>query len=160
MSRTGISQPPTIGFMDDMTITCKTVVEARWTLEELGEMITWARMKFKSTKSRSLVLKSGKLTNRYKFKIHVQGDAIPTMSDNLPKALGKWYRPELNDQASMKETQDQLKTWMNLIGNSGLAGRFKAWIYQHGVLPRIVELLMVYEFSLTTVESMERVVNG
>ena len=47
MSRTGIAQPPTRGFMDDITITCKTVVEARWTLEELGEMITWARMKFK-----------------------------------------------------------------------------------------------------------------
>ena len=158
MSRTGISQPPTRGFMDDMTITCKTVVEARWTLEELGEMITWARMKFKPAKSRSLVLKSGKLTNRYKFKI--QGDTIPTLSDNPVKALGKWYRPELNDQASMKETQDQLRTWMNLIGKSGLPGRYKAWIYQHGVLPRIVWPLMVYEFPLTTVEAMERVVNG
>ena len=158
MSRTGISQPPTRGFMDDMTITCKTVVEARWTLEKLGEMITWARMKFKPAKSRSLVLKSGKLTNRYKFKI--QGDTIPTLSDNPVKALGKWYRPELNDQASMKETQDQLRTSMNLIGKSGLPGRYKAWIYQHGVLPRIVWPLMVYEFPLTTVEAMERVVHG
>ena len=106
-------------------------------------MITWVGMKFKPAKSRSLVLKSGKLTNRYKFKI--QGDTIPTLSDNPVKALGKWYRTELNDQASMKETQDQLRTWMNLIGKSGLTGRYKAWVYQHGVLHRIPWPLTLYD---------------
>ena len=49
---------------------------------------------------------------------------------------------------------------MNLIGNSGLPGRYKTWIYYHAVLPRIVWPLMVYDLPLTTVEATETVVNG
>ena len=35
----GIRQPPTRAFMDDMTITARSVVEGRWMLEDLEEMI-------------------------------------------------------------------------------------------------------------------------
>ena len=70
-------QPSDRGFMDDMTVASKSVVEARWTLEELNNIITWVRMKFKAPKSRSLVLKKGKVTDRYRFKIGES--AIPSL---------------------------------------------------------------------------------
>ena len=38
----GVRQPPTHPFMDDMTMTTKSVVEGRWTLEELGQIMRWA----------------------------------------------------------------------------------------------------------------------
>ncbi|KAK0150652.1 hypothetical protein N1851_008245 [Merluccius polli] len=44
----------------------------------------------------------------------------------------------------------------DLRDKSGLPGKFKAWIYQHGVLPRILWPLLVYEFPITTVEGFER----
>jgi hypothetical protein len=47
--------------MDDMTITTKSVVEGRWLLEELENIVLWARMSFKPGKTRSMVLKNGKL---------------------------------------------------------------------------------------------------
>ena len=44
---TQIKQLPIRAFMDDLTITRKTVIEARWTLKELEELTKWARIKFK-----------------------------------------------------------------------------------------------------------------
>ena len=38
--KSGVRQPPGRAFMDDMTISTKTVIEGRWTLQELDKMIT------------------------------------------------------------------------------------------------------------------------
>ncbi|KAG1925127.1 hypothetical protein F2P79_025744 [Pimephales promelas] len=85
----GISQPVLRAFMDDITITTGTHVQARWVLETLGAVATWARMSFKANKSRSLVIRKGKPTGR--FSLHVQGEAIPSIEDNPVKCLGKWF---------------------------------------------------------------------
>lgn len=37
--------------MDDMTISTKTAIEAKWILKEIEELISWARMKIKVEKS-------------------------------------------------------------------------------------------------------------
>ena len=55
-----VRQSPKRAFMDDMTITVKSVPEGRWMLEDLERLITWSRIKFKPAKSRSLFLKKGK----------------------------------------------------------------------------------------------------
>ena len=59
--QSGISQPPTRAFMDDMTITAKSVLEGKWMLQDLKELIDWARMTFKPSKSKSLILQKGKI---------------------------------------------------------------------------------------------------
>ena len=55
--KSGVHQPPGRAFMDYVTITTKTVTEAQWTLQELEEVITWARMRVKPSISRSLVIR-------------------------------------------------------------------------------------------------------
>ena len=51
-------------------------------------------MKFKPTKSRSLVLKRGKVKeDRFKM----GEEEIPTVSENPNKCLGKWYNDSLRD---------------------------------------------------------------
>lgn len=42
--RAGIRQPPMRAVMDDITISTKTAIEAKWTLKEIEELISWARM--------------------------------------------------------------------------------------------------------------------
>ena len=49
--------------MDDMTVMAKSIVQGRWMLKDLVEIFTWARMKFKPAKSRSLVIKNGNPEN-------------------------------------------------------------------------------------------------
>src|SRR4029434_1513287 len=72
----GIRQPPLRGFMDDLTITTATHVQTRWILKAIDDVETWARMKSKPKKSRSLVIRNGKVTNR--FQLQIQGEAIPS----------------------------------------------------------------------------------
>ena len=55
----GICLPSSRGFMDDLTLTTATHVQARWMLAALTDVALWARMKFKAVKSRSLVIKKG-----------------------------------------------------------------------------------------------------
>ncbi|XP_063448172.1 uncharacterized protein LOC134727719 [Mytilus trossulus] len=155
--KSGVRQPPGRAFMDDMTISTKTVIEARWTLQELDKMITWARMKVKPSKSRSLVVKNGKVKEE-RFKI---GDEIiPTVSEKPVKCLGKWFNNTLSDKLNVEDTYKQLDDWLKAVDKSGLPGKYKAWIYQHGILPRLLWPLLVYDVPMTTVEGMERISNS
>jgi hypothetical protein len=154
----GRKQPPTRAFMDDMTVTAKTVVEGRWMLEDLERIITWARMSFKPAKSRSLVLKKGKVQDRVKFR--VGGQVIPTISEQPVKSLGKWFTKDLKDKGSCEEMVTMAIGSMEKVEKSGLPGKFKAWCYQHGVLPRILWPLLIYEIPLTTVEKLEKKISS
>ena len=156
-TNSSMTQPPNKAFVDDMTITTKSVVEGRWTLSELVEVFEWARMKFKASKSRSLVISKGKVSNQYRFKVN--SEWIPTLSEKPVKCLGKWYRAALNDKTSIEEAYNQLKEWLQAVEKCGLPGRFKAWIYQHGILPRLLWPLLIYEIPISQVERMELLVN-
>ncbi len=67
MSRSGTRQPTIRAFMDDLTVTAASVPGCRWLLQGLQRLILWARMSFKPAKSRSLVLKKGKVANHFRF---------------------------------------------------------------------------------------------
>lgn len=156
-TNSNMTQPPNKAFVDDMTIATKTVVEGRWTLSELVEVFEWGRMNFKASKSRSLVISKGKVSNQYRFKVN--NEWIPTLSEKPVKCLGKWYRATLNDKISIEETYNQLNEWLKAVEKCGLPGRFKAWIYQHGILPKLLWPLLIYEIPLSHVEKMEILVN-
>lgn len=40
----GIRQPPVRAFMDDTTVSTKNAIEAKWTLKETEELISWVRL--------------------------------------------------------------------------------------------------------------------
>lgn len=65
---------------------------------------------------------------------------IPSVTEELVKSLGKIFDSSPKDSAAIKQTKDDLTTWLTAIDRSGLPPQFKAWIYQHGVLPRIPPL--------------------
>ncbi|XP_078583820.1 uncharacterized protein LOC144866333 [Branchiostoma floridae x Branchiostoma japonicum] len=153
----GSRQPPLRGFMDDLTVTTRSHVEARWVLCELSRMVTWARMAFKPKKSRSMIIRKGKITNR--FNLQVQGETIPQIDGNPIKCLGKWFDATLSDRSNATSTSSQVEEWLKRTERSDLPGKFKLWIYQHGLLPRLGWLLTVYEIPMTHVEGIERKVN-
>ena len=153
----GSQQPVIRAFMDDLTVITPTHVQARWVLAELERMATWAKMIFKPKKSRCLVIQKGKTTE--KFKLLVQGEVIPNIQGNPIKCLGKWYDDSLSDKNSISSTLKQVEEWLNKIDKSGLPGKYKCWIYQHGLLQRLMWLLTIYEVPITSVEGMERKFN-
>ena len=143
--------------MDDLTVTTTSVMGGRWLLKSFERNMTWARMYFKPAKilvTRSLVLKKGKDMEKVRFT--VEGETIPTLSEKPIKSLGKTLNSSLKDTASKQKTIKDLEEWLTKIDKSGLPGRFKAWLIQHAVLPRILWRLLVYDIPITTVESLEK----
>lgn len=76
------------------------------------------------------------------------------------KSLGKIFNGTLRDTAALKATSRELGTWLVAVDKSGLPGKFKAWIYQHGILPRLIWPLLVYDIPLTTIDGLERKASG
>lgn len=68
-SKWGVRQPPIRAFMDDLTVTTTAVPGAWWILQGLERIMAWARMSFKPAKSRSLVLKNGRVRDKLHFKL-------------------------------------------------------------------------------------------
>ena len=153
----GIRLPSNRGFMDDMTITTETHIQARWILKAPDETVMWARMQFKPVKSRCLVIQKGKVTD--KFKLSIQGKAIPSLTNNPIKCLGKWFDSSLTNKDSKERLQHQVAQVLRCIDKCDLSGKFKAWIFQHGLLPRLVWPLMVNEIPISSVEKVEQVVS-
>ncbi|XP_038147774.1 uncharacterized protein LOC119787807 [Cyprinodon tularosa] len=154
LSKSGTRQPPIRAFMDDLTVTTTSVPGCRWLLQGLDRLISWARMSFKPGKSRSLVVRKGKVTDRFRF---ILGNTtIPSVSEKPVKSLGKLFTGDLKDTAARQATSTNLNQWLLAVDKSGLPGKFKAWIYQHNILPRLLWPLLMYEIPLTTVEGFER----
>lgn len=124
--------------MDDLTVTTTSVPSCRWILQGLERLITWARMIFKAAKSRSLVLRKGKVADQFHFCL---GDTrIPSVSEMPVKSLGKLFTSDLKDKVAHQAASDDLSSWLSTVDRSGLPGKFKAWIYQRGILPRLLAI--------------------
>ena len=76
------------------------------------------------------------------------------------KSLGKRFDGSLKDTVAIQETKENLERWLNKIERSGLPGRFKAWIYQNAVLPKVLWQLTIYEFTSSSVEQLEKRINS
>lgn len=121
LSKSGTRQPPFRAFMDDLTVTTTSAPGARWILQGLEKRISWARMSFKPTKSRAMVLNKGKLADKLRF--FVDGTAIPSITEKPVKSLGKVFDCSLRDTAAIQTTIKELETWLSAVDKSGLPGR-------------------------------------
>lgn len=82
----------------------------------------------------------------------------PINSGNPIKCLGKWF----NEHRQWKHRRHREEV-PNMAENSwwsGLLGKYKAWIYQRGILPRLMLMLLLHEVATTTVEVMKRKMSG
>lgn len=114
-------------------------------------------MVFRARKSRSLIIKKGRVTS--KFSLQVQGEVIPSIMDNPIKSLGKWFNALLTDGAIVTDAVKQTEEWLKKIDKSLLPGKFKTWLYQHGLVPRLLWLFTACEFPTTVVEGIEKKTN-
>ena len=133
--------------MDDLTVTTPSVTGCRWLLRGLERHIKWARMTFKPQKCKLVVLRRG-MVKEYNFTI--EGKPIPTLADGPVRSLGKWFCKALHDKPAIEKTRNEF----------GSPGRFKAWLYHHSVLPRLLWPLQVYSVPISIVEKLESSVSS
>ena len=132
--------------MDDLTLTTTTHVQARRMLTALTDVVSWGRIRFKEVKSRSFIFKKVQLTKW--FNLQVQNEDIPSMVTSQIKCMDKRFSATLHDRYNDRKLEQQVE--------DGLPGKFKAWLYQYALLPRLIWPLMLYKVPNTTVEALVR----
>ena len=144
---------PMKAFMDDIAIVSKRTSATEEILKRLDDLISWSRMRFKAKKSRSATFEKG----RQKEMVYsIGGERIPTVKEMPVKSLGRWYKDNLSDKSCGKEVQGIAEDGLKAIDATHLPGKFKCWILQHGLYPRLLWPLQMYEIALTRVERIEQ----
>ncbi len=80
--------PPIRAYMDDVTTLTSTIACTKRLLVNLYANITWAHMKLKPSKSRSISIVRGKLVDQ---RFHIDETPIPTVLEMPVKSLGRWF---------------------------------------------------------------------
>ena len=148
---------PKKAFMDDIAILTETAASMKKILGRLDELVTWARMKFRASKSRSVTFKNGKQRN-VKFKI--AGEIMPTVAEKPVKSLGRIYEGNLTDWHKGVEIHKEAEEGLQNIHKTLLPGKYKAWILQFAFYPRIMWPLNIYEVGLSRVAKIEQRCNS
>ena len=131
--------------MDDITTTTETVPQTRCLLQKLSEKLKWAGLKARGDKCRALVIVKGQVQRR---ELRINGELITSIQDKPVKYLGKEYKATLNEKEQIQEVQRNLKAELKKIDRCRLPGRYKSWIVQHMLLPRLMWPLAIYNIPL------------
>ena len=144
---------PIRAFMDDLTVLTQNVETMEKVLQRLNQLITWARMKFKAKKSRSLVLVDGKPKEKHFL---VGNEQVPTVKEKPVKSLGRLYSGNLTDRHQGVALHEEIEKNLEKIDNTKLSGKFKVWILQYGLYPRVMWPISMYEIAVSRMEKIEQ----
>ncbi|KAL6470906.1 hypothetical protein MHYP_G00195560 [Metynnis hypsauchen] len=153
----GLRLPPIRAYMDDMTTITSTKPCTKRLLEKLQSNISWAGMKIKPCKSRSISVVKGQITNDT---FTINNEPIPTILQKPIKSLGRWYNATLNDTEQIEQLRQDTISGLKQINNTGLPGKLKLWCYQFGLLPRLMWPITIYEVTSSHISRLERLVNA
>lgn len=129
--KTGLRLPPIRAYMDDFTTLTTTNACTKRLLGKLHDNIKWARMSVKPSKSRSISVVKGKLTE---YRFFIGGEPIPTVAEKPIKSLGRWYDASLRDTAQVEQIREDTIRNLMTINHSLLPCRLKLWCLQFGLL--------------------------
>ena len=155
-TRSGGVLPPSRAFMDDVTTLVQSKAGTQELLDRFHDLFTWARMKAKPKKSRSISLVRGTICDIH---FSIGGNIIPAVREQPVKSLGRLYAFPLTDRHRGVEVEGTALEGLHAIEKSELPGKLKAWCFQHGLLPRLLWPLQIYEISLSRVETIQQHIN-
>ncbi|XP_060608354.1 uncharacterized protein LOC132760383 [Ruditapes philippinarum] len=93
------------------------------------------------------------------IQLTIQKEEIPSLVNNPVKCLGKWFDSTLKDTKSQGRLKQQVEEGLKRIDKSELPGKYKAWIFQHGLLARLIWPLIINEIPISLVEKLEQSVS-
>lgn len=74
------------------------------------------------------MLKDGKVVDKFCF----------TLAGTTSHELGELFDSSLKDTTAIHNSIKDLEAWLTKVDKSGWPGCFKALIYQHAILPRVL----------------------
>ena len=156
-TRSGQQQVNASLFMDDIATRTENLVQTKHLLDKLVCNLKGAGLSIKPEKSRSLVIIEGKVSNKTPS---IEGVPITSITEKSVKYLGKLYNKTLNEQEQAEQVLVDLKQGLKKIDKIRLPGRYKAWMFQHMLLPRIMWPLTIYNIPESKVNEMQMRITG
>ena len=156
-SDSGQQQPNIRLFMDDIATATNTLVQTKYLLEKLSENFKKAELKVKPEKCRSLVMIKGEISRRMPV---IDGKQITSITDQPIKYLGKKYNNRVDDREQVEETIEEVKGMLKKVDRCKLPGKYKSWMLQNMLLPRILWPLTIYNVPITKVTHIQRLLTG
>ncbi len=149
----GAEITPLRKYMDDVTSLLQTAACTSRLLNRMDELMSWAGMKIKPSKSRSLSLRR-EVRNESTFFI-VGGEKIPFLSEQLIKSLGRQYMVEFRDKHMGRTVMKPLSEGLAKFDQSQLPGKYKVWCYQFTLYMRVMWPLKMSEIPSSTASKMD-----
>ena len=137
---------PIKAFMDDITLLTREKNAMARVMDDLDELISWAKMKFNAKKSRSLSFRKG---NQVQTRFSIGGEKIPTVKEKPVKRLGRLYAGSLTDRHQGVAIQRQAEDGLKIIDRTKLPGKYKIWCLQFGLYQRLTWPLTINDVALT-----------
>ena len=144
---------PVKAFMDDLFLKGKSFDDAQNLLNRANTGLSWARMKLKPTKSKSILLVNGKVQHDKLLSINYsnQSATIPSIINNPVRFLGRSISFTIKDKDQVEVFCSAVSKGLSLIDKSCHRGIHKIWILQHLLIPRLRWPLLIYEIPITVV---------
>lgn len=115
----GLQLPPIRAYVDGRIITTTNVC-TKHLLDKLQENIGRVRMEIKPSKSHSIYIVNGWLTNE---RFHRNDEPILTILEKPIKSLGLWYTADLKDSEQIKKLRQDTISGLKKINNTALPGK-------------------------------------
>ena len=135
-----------------------TLFRSQILLDRCTAALQWARMSFRASKSRSIVISEGKVVNVSPFSF--DSEIIPSIHSNPVKFLGRSIDFSLTDKDAVENFVSAVLTGLDLIDKSSHKGIQKVWILQNMFISRLRWPLLIYEISLSVVMRMEQKISS
>ena len=84
------------------------------------------------------------------------GTIISTFPESHFKFLGRFVCPDLSYRCTSDRLTATFWVWMNAIDKDHVYGPDKLWIYQFGVLSKLIWPFLIYDFRITFAKSWDR----
>ena len=109
-------------------------------------------MTAKPEKCRSLVIYKGKVLDK---QIKIKEKPVTQLQDKSIKYLGKSYNANLDEKEQMKAIESQVIGDLKKVDRCRLPGRYKAWMLQYMLLPRLMWPLSIYNVPMSFVDRLQ-----
>ena len=150
--------PPIKAFMDDLFLKTNNLQSTQNLLNRTNTALSWARMKLKPSKSKSLIITNGRINQNKQLTITFDNQVliIPSIVHNPVKFLGRAISFSLKDSDQVEVFSCAVTKGLSLIDKSFHRGVHKVWILQHLLVPRLRWPLLIYEIPVTVVARLEQ----
>ena len=150
--------PPVKAFMNDMFFMSPSIPATQVLLDRCAIVLIWARMSFRGSKSRSMVIDKVKVIDISPFSF--KGEIIPSIHANPVRFLGRTIDLTVCDKHSIEKFVTEVLSCLKLIDKSSHKGIHKVWILQIILTPRLHWPLLIYEISISVANCIEHKISS